>query len=430
MHAFSIMIKNKIIYFLITFCLTRKVKNYKNRNPLHNAQSLSKFYSEYAESLPVFKKLNTYIKNEPNRNKTSREFFRQNEANNLELASPVKPITSPFLRAINLALQKITPVIASLQIPDIAPVLGIITNGFTSIIAQITGLFENGLERVGKLIQEYTSVLTPEIVNVLTEGNNRIGKTIIGEFYVARNNFTNDVIAITDRQNQENKDLVYSQATVLNEQIVTRLNQVERLIDEAVNLGLVESIANVLSAIRNANEAVYVKIITLLADEENTDAILPLLVFADPKAIAELISSDSGSLYLSVESVLRSALLDIQSYVAATSDVTSDSEASMLNAANNDIVKSLNSHIDAALRIIRVNIDEVTENEVASIKKLLDGSFGGLPKEIISIVANIAPESVNIVNNESNNMVTSLNDLVTKNNANVVSQVVKRLTEA
>lgn len=330
---------------------------------------------------------------------------------------------NPQVSAADTFFQAVVPVIASLKVPDITPAIDLIKTGYNLIYTRIDDLIQSALTNVKETVVMYTSGGASGLESIITNGNASLRATIVAEFDAIVAGVVQDVNDITTKENSDTSFLFADSNEKLIEQIKQRLATVDDALEEEVTKGLGAVIMEVTTAITNANNDVYTQITNLLADPNNTKAIIPQLVFIDPKTISEYLTSDSNEIYLVIERLLKGAFVDIEEYVRVTSSSVVDGEADLLNVANNAIVTAINLRINDALVVIKKIIDTATEKDSAEATNLINNNVDGLSDNVEQILLNLMPLVIEIVNSETKVMVDSLSQMIATNNQSITNQV-------
>lgn len=347
----------------------------------------------------------------------------------------VKPNSVPNMKNANTMAQKtkkefkaVSPVIASLKIPDIQPVLDIITTGYLSITNQISSLINTSLVKIQTIINDFTTSIGAKIIHVIVGGNLEIKQSIEQTFNGAMQNFNTEVKKITDLEaSQTGSNLSAADANLIL-QINTRLNTAAGGLQDAIYSGTQEAINKLAEALKEANKKVYDDIIVLVADADSSTAILPQLVYADASVISKLITTNSGAIFENIKSLLNNAMLDINGYVNITSEDAIKNETEIVNNSNNEIIKAINIIINDTLSVIHDRIDEVTAFELLQTNNIIETDSSELSTEVVNTIKAISTDADEVIENVTTIQTTQLFELITRNNANIISQVDKILS--
>lgn len=347
----------------------------------------------------------------------------------------VKPNSVQNMKNANTMAQKtkkefkaVSPVIASLKIPDIQPVLDIITTGYLSITNQISSLINTSLVKIQTIINDFTTSIGAKIIHVIVGGNLEIKQSIEQTFNGAMQNVNTEVKKITDLEaSQTGSNLSAADANLIL-QINTRLNTAAGGLQDAIYSGTQEAINKLAEALKEANKKVYDDIIVLVADADSSTAILPQLVYADASVISKLITTNSGAIFENIKSLLNNAMLDINGYVNITSEDAIKNETEIVNNSNNEIIKAINIIINDTLSVIHDRIDEVTAFELLQTNNIIETDSSELSTEVVNTIKAISTDADEVIENVTSIQTTQLFELITRNNANIISQVDKILS--
>lgn len=347
----------------------------------------------------------------------------------------VKPNSVQNMKNANTMAQKtkkefkaVSPVIASLKIPDIQPVLDIITTGYLSITNQISSLINTSLVKIQTIINDFTTSIGAKIIHVIVGGNLEIKQSIEQTFNGAMQNFNTEVKKITDLEASQTGSNMSAADANLILQINTRLNTAAGGLQDAIYSGTQEAINKLAEALEEANKKVYDDIIVLVADADSSTAILPQLVYADASVISKLITTNSGAIFENIKSLLNNAMLDINGYVNITSEDAIKNETEIVNNSNNEIIKAINIIINDTLSVIHDRIDEITAFELLQTNNIIETDSSELSTEVVNTIKAISTDADEVIENVTSIQTTQLFELITKNNANIISQVDKILS--
>lgn len=347
----------------------------------------------------------------------------------------VKPNSVQNMKNANTMAQKtkkefkaVSPVIASLKIPDIQPVLDIITTGYLSITNQISSLINTSLVKIQTIINDFTTSIGAKIIHVIVGGNLEIKQSIEQTFNGAMQNFNTEVKKITDLEASQTGSNMSAADANLILQINTRLNTAAGGLQDAIYSGTQEAINKLAEALKEANKKVYDDIIVLVADADSSTAILPQLVYADASVISKLITTNSGAIFENIKSLLNNAMLDINGYVNITSEDAIKNETEIVNNSNNEIIKAINIIINDTLSVIHDRIDEITAFELLQTNNIIETDSSELSTEVVNTIKAISTDADEVIENVTSIQTTQLFELITKNNANIISQVDKILS--
>lgn len=335
---------------------------------------------------------------------------------------PLKPQNS-IKSAIRSVIQAVTPVIASLKIPDIKPALILISNAFSSITEQVGALITSAITEIQKVVTNDFVNVAPQVACIVAEGNSAIKCTIVNHFNTIFKIVTTEISAITEQEAETTDKGISEERRLLIFQILQRLADVEATIEKTVSNGLAGVLSELITALTTANNDVVVQLNDLIADPENTIAILPQLVFADPEAIASILTSDSNALFESIQLLLLDALRDIDALIDEAASNVLKSEGEQRMNTNNAMVTIINDAVNEAIKCIEENIKTITNYQVELIRVLVKCSSNGLEVDVSNIIKGIIGDVEVIVEAETKLLIAQLIEMMRVNNQDVIDQV-------
>lgn len=331
--------------------------------------------------------------------------------------------SNPFVGVISAIMKSVAPIIASLSIPDIQPVLDIMAVGYTSITNQIASVFAESLSKIQTIVNAFTSSVSPQIENIINEGNIDILETITNSFNTAKQTVKAEVKKITAYENAITVSNISGNNNYLIDQILERLSTASDSVQISISTSLNNIIDKISIALAEENNNVFTQITNLLADVSMKEAILPQLMYADAAEIAEILSSDSILIFEGIGSVLNEALNDINSYIVTTNNSAVDAETTIVNNNNDKIVIAINDAVNIALDEIKNSIGTITSSEIDQITILIDKESSEVSKTIVEVIKQIPIDVESIITIVTELQLIEVKDIISKNNDDVKNQV-------
>ncbi|KAM0687515.1 hypothetical protein COBT_001245 [Conglomerata obtusa] len=367
------------------------------------------------------------VNNKPAR-KSLRDQFEEANAKNRtnKLAVPAKRTAVQMNRAM---LNQTSP-IASIVIPDIQPVLDIIINGAAEIYTQVNSLLGTTLTALQTIIDADFATVIPLVKAVIDTGNITLQTDFSAAFNAANVSITASFQSITTQENIDASNNVTQNNDALLAAIVAVLNQVEADVAGAVNTGVTASGDAVVAALTAANNSLYTQIEALLNNPNNTQPILPQLVYADSTVISALLTDTNNGVYQAVSALLNTAWTQIQNLINASAGTGVTTQTATLNTANEALLTVLNTDIATLLAAVQQSITTVTTDEVNQINQLLTNLAPQLTTDIDGVLNGLEGEITTIINTVTASQVSQTVALITSNNNIVLSAAVLILATA
>ncbi|KAM0688540.1 hypothetical protein COBT_000190 [Conglomerata obtusa] len=313
--------------------------------------------------------------------------------------------------------------IASVVIPDIQPVLDILTEGAKDMYNKINKLLGQTLVDVEKLINDTFTDEIPQIKTIIMAGNSQLVKDITNALDTASNAISADFAMITPKENEDAALNIQTMNDKILSDIIKIINDTEKSIADTVNDGMNESIKEVVDALMLANNALYTQIQSILADPSNTKPILPQLVYADPVAITDLLTNTNTGIYDTIVKLIQKSLVDIQTSINSNAALGTIAQTSTLKNANKNILKSLNFNVDEALKTIKKAIEAINKDEVTQITDILTKLSPTLTTGIEKLLNGLETDITQIIKEVTTLQIEQTIALIKSNNNGVLSSV-------
>lgn len=339
-------------------------------------------------------------------------------------------IKSPFMWVANSVVQILAPIIASLKIPNIQPVLDLIILGYVTISNRIAIVMSTAISNIEKVLNTYGTDMKAKVESIIKSGNAEIASSIASIFRLAINNINASIDGITANENKLTRNNLISEEVALVKKITDRLLIVENAIDGIINPTPPAVISEIENALTTQNQKVYTQIIDLLANEKNVEPIIKQLIYADAEAIAGLLKNDSNNNFAEIKALMDQAQADINIYITEGTIHVVDTQKTILNNGNEIIIRNMNDILNPSLVAIKNKIDTVTLNEIDLINKALSAN-GSTSSDLATTIKGIIreiPKDVNIiVRDVTESQIPLLEALITANNNEVKLQVDRAL---
>ncbi|KAM0673026.1 hypothetical protein GVAV_003517 [Gurleya vavrai] len=355
--------------------------------------------------------------------------FKKNQASNLKrnFEAPNKELyTRPVKknsRSRGFRGEKINSPIASITIPEIQPVLDIISAGSKAIYDQIEVLLGKALGKVQGVIEEAFKVQVPEIKKIINDGNAYLQNTIADAFDTASNLIIADFNDITPKENDEATENINRMNQKMLKEIIFILDDIEKEVSKTVEEGLNDSTAEVIKALADANQSVYTQVEAILADPTNKKPILPQIKFADADEITKTLTNENAGIYQKITDLIQGSLDKIAEVIKQNTEFGINDQSKTLNLANEAIFISVDKNVKDAMVKVQNAIIDTTNDETTKITKVLDTVKPSLIKDIENILSGFEGEVTEIVTSVTKQQIIHTVALITKNNNQVLLDV-------
>ncbi|KAM0688542.1 hypothetical protein COBT_000192 [Conglomerata obtusa] len=309
-----------------------------------------------------------------------------------------------------------TSPIASLVIPDIQPIIDVITIGSAQILNRITLAKDAKLLEIKAIIDGHIDDQSGEIIFIVNQGNHILESDINQAFHHARIQIDNDINQITNTEKSSASGNVRKFNKLMEQQIKDKIHDVEDLIKDAVHDAMSQDIEALIDALTTANNSLYTQIQEILNDESNINPVIPQLVYADASEIASLYVSSTDDIYAAILAIVNQLMIDINTIITTNTGLSVDEQNIILNSANNEILRSLNVNIDIAMQAIWVSINNVLTNEINFINGICNGVENIIKNDIKDALHNLEGQVKYIIDDVTEQQVMDTWNLITDNN--------------
>lgn len=317
--------------------------------------------------------------------------------------------------------------IASIKVPDILPILQLITDAASEIYEKISKEVLEAKDQMFKSIDGVFVDAIPEIEKIIVDGNITIRGVINEAFTTATTNFKTVYESVNAKELNDASENISGPNAAMLAQILEVLNTTQDEINKNITAGLGQSIDVVTEALNNTNNAIYAQIEKLLADENNVASIASQITYVVPSTITGVLVDTSRGIYDYIYNSIEDALKKIKVIIDTQSDISYKQQENTLNSANTTLFGSLTDEVNAALSKIQKELNKITNDEVRDVSQIIKDMEPEISKAIGSSISELETDVKEIVTTVTNRTVEKTKEMIQTNNTEILTLVVQIL---
>ncbi|KRH93922.1 hypothetical protein M153_4870001244 [Pseudoloma neurophilia] len=308
--------------------------------------------------------------------------------------------------------------------PDLGSVLDVITQGTATINSEVFRITQEGDAAIDVATNNTTNSIKSAVQAEVTSVNTTLNTELTNIFNTNKVLIENAVATLTASENAESAQMIDAQKTVLLNAIYPLITNAEATITALTNTASSDELNNLITLITTENQNVYNQVAAIVNDPNNTNPILPQIVFPDVNAIANSITPGKTELKAEILLILQTLYNDIVTEVQSVTNTKLTEQTSILQTYSAQLVTQLESARNTVLSETSTLIDQTTTTEIGNITTILQTNNATLQTEYTTIIDTFNNEIETAINAVTQTEINNILPVIRQYNREVAAQIV------